>query len=208
MSQNRYFFSFEGIEGSGKTTQCRLLGEYLRSRGFDVVETAEPGGTVISSKIRQILLEPGNQIDPLTELLLYYSSRAQLVSEVIRPSLEKGRIVITDRFTDSTLAYQGYGRGIEKEVIQMLNEIVVPDIKPSLTFLLDLEVEEGLRRNRGAGKEDRFETETIEFHRRVREGFLKIASQEPERIKVIDASRSPEEIHQEIVKIIEKLPWD
>ncbi|NOZ67889.1 MAG: dTMP kinase [Deferribacteres bacterium] len=195
--------SFEGIEGSGKTTQARLLAEYLRDRGYDVLETAEPGGTRIGEKIRGLLLEPQNHMEPLTELLLYYSSRAQLVKEVIEPAIRRGAVVITDRFTDSTVAYQGYARGIDLGIINTLNEIVVPGIKPFLTFLLDIDVEEGLRRNRHARKEDRFELEAVEFHNRVRRGFLEIAGREPERVKVIDASRSAGEVGMEIRKIME-----
>ncbi|GBD96881.1 MAG TPA: dTMP kinase [Nitrospirae bacterium] len=204
MSGAKGFISFEGIEGSGKSTQTKLLAGYLRAKGYSVVETAEPGGTKIGNKIRGLLLEPQNHMDPLAELLLYYSSRAQHIREVIHPAILRNDIVITDRFTDSTVAYQGYARGIALTIINTLNEIVAPDMKPCLTLLLDLDVEEGLRRNRHAQKEDRFELETIEFHNRVRKGFLKIAEEEPERIKVLDASRSAEEINREVVEIINK----
>lgn len=205
MSGTERFISFEGIEGSGKSTQVKLLGHFLRNKGYDVLETVEPGGTNIGAKIRKLLLEPQNHMDPVAELLLYYSSRAQHVREVIYPALQRGVTVITDRFTDSTVAYQGFARGIHMKVINALNEIVVPDLKPGLTFLLDLDVEEGFRRNRNARKEDRFELETIEFHNRVRKGFLQIARQEPERIKVIDASRSAEAVSTEIIKIVDGL---
>jgi dTMP kinase len=205
MSRVKRFISFEGIEGSGKSTQVKLLGEYLVSKGHNVITTVEPGGTHIGTKIRNLLLEPQNHMDPLTELILYYASRAQHVREVIYPAILKNTVVITDRFTDSTVAYQGYARGLDLSIIHALDEIVVPDLKPFLTFLLDLDVEEGLRRNRRAQKEDRFEMETLEFHTRVRKGFLQIAAHEPERIKVIDASRSTEEVNREITGIIEKL---
>ncbi len=204
MSRTRRFISFEGIEGSGKSTQAKLLADYLRTKGHSVLETVEPGGTKIGDKIRRLLLEPRNHMDPLAELLLYYSSRAQHVREVIYPAILRNAIVITDRFTDSTVAYQGYARGIDLTIIHSLNEIVVPDLKPFLTFLLDLDVEEGLRRNRDAQKGDRFELETIEFHNRVRKGFLQIAEEEPERVKVIDASRGAEDLSKEIAKIIEE----
>lgn len=204
ISGDKRFISFEGIEGSGKTTQARLLADYLRGKGHAVVTTEEPGGTRMGLKIRELLLDPQNHMDPLTELLLYYSSRAQHVREVIYPSLLQDSIVITDRFTDSTVAYQGYARGIDLSIINTLNEIVVPDLKPFITFLLDIDVEEGLRRNRRARKEDRFELETIEFHNRVRSGYLKIAEEEPERVKLIDASRSAEEINREIIEIVEE----
>lgn len=203
MSGAKGFISFEGIEGSGKSTQSKILTEYIRGKGHDVLETAEPGGTKIGDKIRKLLLEPGNHMDPLTELLLYYSSRAQHVREVIYPALLRNAIVITDRFTDSTVAYQGYSRGIDLTIINSLNEIVVPDLKPHITILLDLDVEEGLRRNRHANKEDRFELETIEFHNRVRQGFLQIAMQEPDRVRVVNASRGTDEISMEIINIVE-----
>jgi dTMP kinase len=204
MSRFKGFISFEGIEGSGKSTQGKLLADYLRSKGHNVLETVEPGGTKIGDKIRKLLLEPQNHMDPLAELLLYYSSRAQHVREVVYPAILKNSIVITDRFTDSTVAYQGYARGIDLTIIQSLNEIVVPDLKPFLTFLLDLDVEDGLRRNRDARKEDRFELETIAFHNRVRKGFLQIAEEEPKRVKVVNASRSAEDVSKEIVKIMEE----
>ncbi len=197
------FISFEGIEGAGKSTQVKALAGYLRSKGYDVVETVEPGGTKIGYKIRELLLDPQNHMDPLAELLLYYSSRAQHVKEIIAPAINEGRIVITDRYTDSTVAYQGYARGIDLELINRLNDIVVPEMKPSLTIMLDLDVEEGLRRNRAAHKEDRFELEAVEFHKRVRHGFHEIAKADPERIKIVDASVSSEEVARKIIEIIE-----
>ena len=205
MSGVKGFISFEGIEGAGKSTQIKALAEYLRSKGHDVVETVEPGGTNIGYKIRELLLDPQNHMDPLAELLLYYSSRAQHVKEIIAPAINAGRVVITDRYTDSTVAYQGYARGIDLELIKKLNEIVVPEMKPSLTLMLDLEVEEGLRRNRAANKEDRFELEAVEFHKRVRDGFHKIAEAEPERVKIVDASVSSEEVARKIIEIIEEV---
>jgi dTMP kinase len=140
------FISFEGIEGSGKSTQLKLLAGYLRSKGHKVLETAEPGGTKIGHEIRQLLLNPQNAMDPLAELLLYYASRAQHIREVIYPAILQDTIVITDRFTDSTVAYQGYARGIDLTVINTLNEIVASEMKPFLTIMLDVDVEEGLRR--------------------------------------------------------------
>ncbi len=204
MSRVKGFISFEGSEGSGKSTHAKLLAAYLRAQGHNVLETAEPGGTNIGNKIRGLLLDPENDMDPLTELLLYYSARAQHVREIIYPALLQNTVVITDRFTDSTAAYQGYARGIDLSIIETLNDIVVPDLKPSLTILLDLDVEEGLRRNRTAQKIDRFEQETIDFHGRVRQGFHQIAREEPERVRLVDASRDKEEISREIIKIVEE----
>ncbi len=199
------FISLEGIEGSGKSTQVKLLSEYLKIKGYNVLTTEEPGGTKISLKIRDILLAPENHMDPMTELLLYSSSRAQLVREVIYPALTQNIIVVTDRFFDSTTAYQGYARGIDITILKILHEIVASDLKPFMTFLLDMDVEEGLRRNRGAQKKDRFELETIEFHNRVRKGYLQIAKEEPDRIKVIDASGSAGDVHKKIAGILETL---
>jgi dTMP kinase len=203
MSRAKGFISFEGIEGSGKSTQVKALAKHLRAKGHKVIETVEPGGTMIGNKIRELLLEPGNHMDPMAELLLYYSSRAQHVREVIYPAILDNSIVITDRFIDSTVAYQGYARGIDLGLINTLNDIVVPDMKPFLTFLLDMDVEEGLRRNRRAQKEDRFELETVEFHNRVRKGFHQIAADEPERIKIVDASVSAEEVSRKVIEILE-----
>jgi dTMP kinase len=203
MSRAKGFISFEGIEGSGKSTQVKALAKHLRAKGHKVIETVEPGGTMIGNKIRELLLEPGNHMDPMAELLLYYSSRAQHVREVIYPAILDNSIVITDRFIDSTVAYQGYARGIDLGLINTLNDIVVPDMKPFLTFLLDMDVEEGLRRNRRAQKEDRFELETVEFHNRVRKGFHQIAADEPERIKIVDASVNAEEVSRKVIEILE-----
>ncbi len=199
------FISFEGIEGCGKTTQTKLLGDYLKSKNHKVLITEEPGGTKIGRKVRNLLLSPENNMDPLTELLLYNSSRAQHVREVIYPALIQNTVVITDRFVDSTVSYQGYARGIDVAIIKTLNEIVVPDLKPFVTFLLDLAVEDGLKRNRGAQKTDRLELETIEFHNQVRKGYLQIASEEPERVKVIDASGSIEEVSKKIIEVLESV---
>jgi len=197
------FISFEGIEGSGKTKQSRLLYEYIRKSGYKVILTGEPGGTQIGLKIRDLLLSVENRkMTPVSELLLYNASRAQHIKEVILPALKKGFIVITDRFIDSTKAYQGYGRGIDLKLIEFLEKIVTEDIRPDLTLLLDLDVKIGLKRNRGINKTDRLELEDVKFHKRVREGYLKIAAKELERIKLIDATESIEEIHRKIIGIV------
>lgn len=199
------FISFEGTEGSGKSTQVKLLSDYFKIRGHNVLTTEEPGGTKIGLQIRTILLAPENSMDPLTELLLYYSSRAQHVREVIYPALIKNTVVITDRFSDSTVAYQGYARGLDLTIIKTLNDIVISDLKPYVTFILDIDVEEGLKRNRGARKKDRFEQETMEFHDRVRSGYVQLAKEEPNRIKVINASGSAEEVNKKIIEILADL---
>jgi len=199
----RLFISFEGIEGTGKSIQSRLLYDYLKKRGLSALLTEEPGGTRIGHAIRDLLLSVDNiEMAPLTELLLYNASRVQHVQEVIAPALDKGVVVITDRFTDSTVAYQGYGRGIALNLVNIIENIATGGLKPSMTFLLDLDVEIGLERNRGINKKDRIELEDIKFHRRVREGYHAIAAKEPQRIHVIDASKSIEHIHRSITGIV------
>ncbi|MDI6890725.1 MAG: dTMP kinase [Thermodesulfovibrionales bacterium] len=195
--------SFEGIEGTGKTIQSRLLYEYLAKEGCKVILTEEPGGTRIGLKIRDLLLSAENRgMTPVSELLLYNASRAQHIKEVILPALKIGSVVITDRFIDSTVAYQGYGRGIDLKLIDFIERIVTEGLKPDITLLLDLDVEIGLKRNRGINKTDRLELEDLEFHKRVRDGYLEIAAKEPERIKLIDASESIEEVYNKIVSIV------
>ncbi len=186
------FITFEGTDGSGKTTQFRILGNWLRDRGLEVVETVEPGGTAIGQQIRRILLDPANaDIQPRAELLLYFASRAQNVDQVIRPALDSGRVVLCDRFTDSTLVYQGAGRGIDASVVMDLDRIACRGLKPDLTFLIDIDLETSLararRRNERIGtSESRLDEESAAFHERVREGYLALAKSEPERFVVID----------------------
>jgi dTMP kinase len=200
------FISFEGIEGTGKTIQSKLLCEYLVEEGFQVLLTEEPGGTRIGRTIRDILLSIDNiEMTPLTELLLYNASRMQHVQEVILPAIKKGVVVITDRFSDSTVAYQGYGRGIELHLIKIIEHLVTGGLKPDITILLDLDVAIGLQRNKGINKEDRIELEDITFHKRVRDGYHALAAKEPERIHVLDASKSIEHIHGSIKNIVQDL---
>lgn len=197
------FLSFEGIEGTGKSTQARLLFEHLREKGFDAVLTEEPGGTKIGRKIREVLLSPDHQeMTPLTELLLYFASRTQHLAQVIIPAVNRGAVVITDRFTDSTIAYQGYGRGIALHFLHSLDTIATEGMQPNITLLLDLDAETGLSRNRGINKTDRLELEDIEFHTRVRNGFLELAAQQPERIKIIDASLEKEEVRKRVLDLV------
>ncbi|GBD98164.1 thymidylate kinase [bacterium BMS3Abin07] len=189
------FITFEGIEGSGKSTQTGLFCKLLEREGVDFVKTAEPGGTPIGEKIRNILLSVEHtHMTSKTELLLYAASRAQHVEKVIRPALEKGQVVVCDRFSDSTLAYQGYGRGINRDLIMRLNNVCTDGIMPDLTFLLDMDVEAGLARNRSANKVDRLELEGVEFHRKVREGYLAIAGDDSGRVRLIDSSGGIEEV--------------
>ena len=204
------FVTFEGIEGCGKTTQLQKLSNHLKCQNYQVVATREPGGTVIGDSIRTILLNPSHQeMSPLCELFLYEASRIQLLTEVIKPAMSQGAIDLCDRFTDSSLAYQGYGRGIPLELIKEQNRVATVGIRPQLTFLFDLPVEEGFKRIaarqyptiRGC-KEDRLEREDLAFHERVRKGFLDLAEKEPERIAVIDAREDEGQIFKAILSII------
>jgi dTMP kinase len=193
------FISFEGIEGTGKSTQARLLAEHLRGLGAAVILTAEPGGTPISLKIRDILLSLDSKgMDHMTELLLYNAARVQHIREVIVPALARGEVVITDRFSDSTLAYQGYGRGIDKQVIEALDAVATGSMRPDLTLLLDIDVETGLSRNREINKNDRLELEDVSFHEKVRRGFHEIAKEEPERVRTISCSEGIETVHESV----------
>ncbi|HEX8960464.1 MAG TPA: dTMP kinase [Geobacteraceae bacterium] len=194
------FITFEGIEGCGKTTQLRLLAENLRGRGHLVAVTREPGGCPIADRVRDILLDAENSaITPLTELLLYAAARAQHVAEVVAPALNAGQIVLCDRFTDATIAYQGYGRGLDQELIARLNSLATGNTHPEITILVDCPVEVGLERamarinGSGGAREERFELESRQFHQRVREGYLTLAQLEPDRFIVIDGSRGIEE---------------
>ena len=200
------FISFEGIEGTGKSTQAKLLEEYLREKGHRVIQTMEPGGTRISLKIRELLLSPDSkEMDHVTELLLYNAARVQHIKEVIKPALERGEIVITDRFSDSTVAYQGFARGLDLKLIDSLDVIATNKLRPDITLLLDIDVETGLARNKALNKGDRLELEDLSFHERVRKGFIEIAAGEPVRIKVVDCSERLEVVHQKVVKIILEL---
>lgn len=208
------FITFEGIEGCGKTTQVRLLVDFLTSRGHNVTVTREPGGCAIADQVRAILLDAeNNALVPLAELLLYAAARAQHVEEVIRPALAAGGIVICDRFTDATVAYQGYGRSLDLDLVDRLNRIATGGIMPDLTVLLDCPEETGLARameriNSTAGaREERFEQESLRFHRAVRRGYLRLAEADPHRFMVLDATRGIEETAAEIAdKILARIP--
>lgn len=198
------FISFEGTDASGKSTQIRLLADWLESKGFSPLITREPGGTAIGEKIREILLDRANsEMLPVTEAFLYAASRAQHVGQVIRPALEEGRIVITDRFVDSSIAYQGYGRALGS-VVEEINAPAVDGVMPDLTILLVVDPED-MRLRRDAAGEDRIEAEGTAFQRAVREGFLKIAEKDEKRFLVIDGRRSIEDIAGEIRSAVEAL---
>lgn len=195
-----HFITFEGIEGCGKSTQIGLLAEALREGGIPVFVTREPGGPKIGEAIRHLLLNPDfREMTPMTELLLYMASRAQHVEEVIRPKVAEGVCVISDRYWDSTTAYQGAARKIAADKIEALHQIAIEGYKPSLTFLLDIPVEEGIRRIQKRKQLDRLEREESAFHQRVRDGYLALAAREPERIRILDGLRPVEKIHGEIV---------
>jgi dTMP kinase len=193
------FITFEGIEGSGKTTQQRLVAEALRANGQTVVITKEPGGTPLADRIRAILLDSANVIDPIAEVFLFAASRRQHTTEVIEPALKRGEVVLCDRYADSTLAYQGFGRLIDLDRLRVLNDWATDALVPNVTLLFDLPEETGLRRavSRNADApqdEGRFEAEDLRFHRRVREGYLSMAVAEPKRFRVIDATGGVEDV--------------
>ena len=200
MKKKGLFITFEGLDGSGKTTQMEILNDYLKNRGFDVVTTIEPGGTKIGRKIRKILLDKENHdISPLAETLLFLASRAELVSEVIAPALKKGKIVLCDRFFDSTVVYQGIARGLgEKEILKM-NLWATGGVVPDITFLLSVKVSKGKKRMSDADKKtDRIELEKDSFKEKIYRGYLDIAKKNKERIVIIDGEDSIKNISEEI----------
>lgn len=206
------FISFEGVEGSGKTSQIQRLKKYLTQKGIPCKVTREPGGCPIGEKVRKILLNPDHrEMVPATELFLYEAARAQHVKEVLKPFLKETGIILCDRFCDATLAYQGYGRRIDLKWIERLNRLSSQGIKPDITFLLDCPSDVGLnralQRNRTLKQEieERFEREEIQFHRRVRKGYLAIARKEPHRVKVIDTREGEEKVFEKIRKIVDNL---
>ena len=205
------FISFEGIEGSGKTSHAEHMVRFLQDKSHDCVITREPGGTRIGEKIRAILLDPlSKDMDPLTELLLYTADRAQHIKEYILPLLSEGKIVLCDRYYDATMAYQGFARGLNIGLIEKMHTLLFDNLKPDITLLLDLPPEIGLNRawqqiNNGnrISKETRFEEERLSFHKRVRAGYLELSRLEPERFRVIDASKKEDEVREEIIKILD-----
>ena len=202
------FITLEGLEGSGKTTQQKYIVDELRDKGFDVLLTREPGATRLGKRIRKLLLDPEwSEMTPRAEILLFAADRAQHVEEVVKPALEDGKIVISDRYFDSNLAYQGYGRGLDIEIVKKINLWAVDYLKPDLTFFLDLPVEVGLARARAQTVDklgDRLEREELKFYQQIRDGYLKLA-EESERFRVIDANRSIKEVKVDILQVIEEM---
>ena len=199
------FITIEGPDGSGKSTQIKKLAAYLEQKGHGVVVTREPGGTRISEKIREIILDRENiEMDPVTEALLYAASRAQHVAEVIQPAVDSGKTVICDRFVDSSIVYQGIGRGLGIDAVENINRIAVKNILPDITFLFQLCPEVGLERKSEQGEKDRLEQEALDFHQKVFQGYQRLKALYPQRIVVVDASGSIEEIHKDVIFAIEK----
>lgn len=208
-----YFVTFEGIEGSGKTTQINLAGEDLEKKGLAHVLTKEPGGTPLADEIRRILLNRGSfEISSKAEVLLFAAARAAHVEEVILPALKERKIVLCDRFSDATLAYQSFGRGLDRETVQRISDFSSNSIKPDLTLLFDLPVEVGLKRAMfriaqigQSPAEDRFEQEDFKFHERIRKGYLWLAEKEPDRFAVLDGSKDVQTLHREVCGIISQV---
>jgi dTMP kinase len=200
------FISFEGTEGCGKSTQMRILTDRLRADGFTVVENQEPGGTAIGMQVRHLLLDPENaEMAPMAELLLMFASRSQAAAQIVVPALERGDIVISDRFTDSTLAYQGEGRGLGFETVLQEHKLALGELFPDVTICVDIDVEEGLarahRRNQGTVTglgEERLDRQSLDFHNRVREGYRKIAALEPRRFRIVDGSGSIDAVAERV----------
>jgi len=209
-----FFISFEGVEGCGKTTQIKLLAEHLAAQGISTVLTREPGGCPIADKIRTILLDAENRaLSPLAELMLYAAARTQHVTEVISPALTAGKVVLCDRFCDATVAYQSFGRGIDRSVIDNLNKHACQGVSPDLTVLVDCDPAVGLERARmrieatSGPREERFELETLAFHQRVRSGYQQLAAQEPDRFMVVSGSGSIEEMSSAISsQVVVRIP--
>jgi dTMP kinase len=199
------FITFEGIDGCGKSTQLRLLASELRARGVPVVATREPGGTPLGKKLRTALLDVQEQVDPLTELLVFAADRAQHVRKHLLPALERDQVVLSDRYADATVAYQGAGRGFKPELIEEIVQLATGGLKPDLTLLFDLSVPESAVRTRKRvqnKRTDRLDVEDEAFHMRVRDAYLRIANAEPERFRIIDASGSVEQTQQRVMEIV------
>jgi len=198
------FISFEGIEGSGKSTQAKILYDFLKQKEYPVILTREPGGTAIGNDIRQILIDKkNNQIQPLTELLLNFASRIEHLQQVILPALKNKQIVITDRFYDSTLAYQGFAMGIEIETIEKMHQLMINSIQPDITFLCDMDVEVAFQRIKSRSDNNRYEELSFDFHNKVRNGFLEIAKNNAGRIKIINANNDVSKVAEQVIEYLD-----
>ena len=201
------FLTFEGIAGSGKSTQLGLLQSALSARGLDIVRTLEPGGTALGRKLREAFLETDEAVTPMAELLLFAADRAQHVNFLIKPAMTDGKIVISDRYADATVAYQGAGRGFDADVIRSVIDLATGGLRPDLTLFYDLPVDVAIarasNRNGEEAKNNRMDAETHDFYERVRSKYLEIAAREPERFKVIDATGTPEEIFRKTIEIVD-----
>lgn len=200
------FITFEGIDGSGKSTQLRLLANFLASKNCDVLLTREPGGTPVGNRLRAALLDAQEEVDPLAELLVFAADRAQHVRRVLRPALEAGRVVFSDRYADATAAYQGAGRGFPPNLIAEIIELATEGLQPDLTVLFDLSIDESnwrtRRRSDSKRKSDRLDGETADFHTRVRDEYLRIAHDDPKRVKLVETNRPVEETHERVKEIV------
>ena len=202
------FITLEGPDGSGKSMQIPLLADFIRRQGYEVLTTREPGGTSIGDQIRNVIMELGNtSMHPRTEILLFCAARAQIVEEVLRPALARGVVVISDRYADSTLAYQGYGHGVDLEELRRLLSFTTGGLKPDLTLLIDVDAEIGLKRRQNCGGEwNRLDAYAVSFHRRVRDGYHQLAQAEPDRWHTIDGSQTPEMVQSNLRRVVaEKL---
>ena len=193
------FITFEGADGCGKTTQMKLLADYLKTQGLEVVLTREPGGKGLGEKVREILLNYDGEVSDRCESFLFLADRAQNIDIIVNPAVEQGKIVLCDRHIDSTVAYQGYGRGLDLERIKMLNNLATNGRKPDLTIVFDIDVETSMKRV--GSEKDRMESAGIEFHNKVRNGYLEIAKEEPDRIKVVDACKTIAEVFEDVKKL-------
>ena len=201
MKKKGLFITFEGADGSGKSTQLKMAAEFFQNKGYEVITTRDPGGTPLGQKIREILLHHDGKVASYCELFLYLADRAQHVEEIIVPAIEEGKVILCDRYIDSSVAYQGYARGLDIDEISMLNNIVTKSLVPNLTFVFDVSTE--VAEQRVGETKDRLESEAKEFHQKVRFGFLDLAKKFPDRIKVIDANQEIEKVHSDVIKILE-----
>lgn len=197
-----YFITFEGADGCGKTTQSELVKKYLTDKGYDVVWTREPGAQGLGKKIRELLLHYDGEVAPMCEIFLFLADRAQHIEHFIKPAVESGKIVICDRHTDSTIAYQGYGRGIDVEQLKFLNSLATGSLKPDLTFVFDVSTD--VAQLRVGTEKDRMESAGIEFHKKVRQGYLQIANQEPSRVKVVNSNNGIDEVFADTKKLLDE----